>query len=160
MLCLPEDLKIVEGLAPQVGAAAAVTGDYVSLKTCHKAYVVIHYNQGDATDVTWHVKRATAVAPTGAIAVTEALNIWSNLDCATSDLLVKRTAAINYASGAGATHKQVILEVDPAALAVGFDCIAGCSTTAIAATSWVQIMYYLVPRYRSGVANQPSAIVD
>jgi len=160
MLCLPEDVKIVEGLAPQVGAAAAVTGDYVSLKNIHKAYVVIHYFQGDATDITWHVKRATAVAPTGAIAVTETLNIWSNLDCATLDLLVKRTAAINYASGAGQTHKQIIFEVDPAALAAGFDCIAGCSTTAIAATSAVEIMYYLVPRYQGGVANQPSVITD
>ncbi len=160
MICLPEDLKVVEGLAPQVGAAAAVTGDYVSLKNVHKAYVVIHYIQGDATDITWHVKRATAVAPTGAVVLTETMRIWSNLDCATSDLLVERTAAVNYASGAGQTHKQIIFEVDPSSLTDTFDCIAGCSTTAIAATSAVEIMYYLVPRYPGRVLTQPSVIVD
>lgn len=157
---LPENVKIVEGLTPQVGGAAAVTGDYVSLKGYHKAYVVIHYNQGDATDITWHVKRAINVSAGSAAVFTELMRIWSDLDCATSDLLVERTAAVNYASGAGQTHKIVVFEIDPDSLTDTFDCIAGCSTTAVAATSTVAIMYYLIPRYAGRVLTSPTAITD
>ena len=160
MFTLPEYMKVVEGLAPQVGGAAAVTGDYVSLKNVHKAYAVIHYRQGDGTAITWNITRATAVAPTAAIVVSELLRIWSNLDCATSDTLVEQTAAVNYASGTGQAHKQVVFEIDPAALAAGFDCIAAASTTAIPATSAVSIMYYLVPRYPSQVSTQPTVLTD
>ena len=157
---LPENVKIVEGLVPQIGAAGAVTGDYVSLKGYHKAYVVIHYNQGDATDITWNVTRATAVAPTGAVVMTELMRIWSDLACATSDLLVERTPAVNYASGAAQTHKIIVFEVDPDALTETFDCIAGASTTAIAATSTVAITYYLIPRYPGRVLTSPTALTD
>ena len=59
---LPENVKIVEGWCRRSARPAAVTGDYVSLKGYHKAYVVIHYNQGDATDITWNVTRATNVS--------------------------------------------------------------------------------------------------
>lgn len=157
---LPEGVKIVEGYAPAIGGAAAITGDYVSLKGYHKAYVVIHYNQGDATDITWNVTRATNVSAGSAAVMTETMRIWSNLACATSDLLVERTAAVNYASGAAQTHKQIIFEIDPDALTDTFDCIAGASTTAIAATSTVEIMYYLIPRYAGRVLTQPTAITD
>jgi hypothetical protein len=157
---LPENAKVVEGLAPQVGTAAAVTGDYVSLKNYQKAYVVIHYTQGDATDITWNVTRATNTSAGSAAVMTETMRIWSDLDCAASDLLVERTAAVNYASGAGQKHKVIIFEVDPASLTDTFDCIAGASTTAIAATSAVEIMYYLVPKYATRVLTSPSAISD
>lgn len=144
---IPEGLLPVEGLAPQVGAAAAVTGDYISLKNAQMAWVVIHYNQGDATDITWHVNRATAVAPTGAAVLANVVPIYSNLDCATSNTLVKRTSAVNYASGTGQTHKIIVFQIDPASLGSTYDVIAGASTTAIAATSTVSIMYYVMPRY-------------
>lgn len=157
---LPENCKIVEGLTPQIGGAAAVTGDYVSLKNFQKAYVVIHYNQGDATDITWNVTRATNVSAGSAAVLTETMRIWSNLDCATSDLLVERTAAVNYASGTGQKHKIIVFEVDPASLTATFDCICGASTTNIAATSTVSIMYYLVPKYPGRVLTSPTAITD
>jgi len=160
MFSLPENLKVIEALAPQVGAAAAVTGDYISVKNYHKVYGVIHYAQGDATDITWAWLRATAVAPTGSAAVANVCRIWSDLDCATSDLLVERTAAINYASGAGLTHKLIVVEFDCADLGAGYDVIALSSTTAIAATSYVSMMYYGVPRVASRVLTQPSGIID
>lgn len=160
MLCLPENIKIVEGLAPQVGAAATVTSDYISVKNMHKLYAVIHYNQGDADNQTWAVYRATAVAPTGSVVVANVCRIWSNLDCATSDTLVARTAAINYASGAGATHKQVVFEIDPAELGDTYDVVAVGSAGNIAATSYVSIMFYCVPRYTGRVSMQPTVITN
>ena len=57
--------------------------------------------------------------------MTETMRIWSNLACATTDLFVERTAAVNYASGAAQTHKIIIFEVDPDSLTDTFDCIAG-----------------------------------
>lgn len=144
---IPEGCIPVSGLAPQVGAAGAVTGDYISLKNAHKAWLVIHYTQGDATDITWHVNRATAVAPTGAVALANVVPIYSNLDCATSNTLVKRTSAINYASGAGQATKIIVFEIDPADLGSTYDVVAAASTTNIAATSAVSMMYYIQPRY-------------
>jgi hypothetical protein len=157
---LPENTKIVDGYCANVGGAAAITGDYVSLKGCHKAYVVIKYRQADGNAITWNVTRATNVSAGSAAVMTELMRIWSNLDTATSDLLVERTAAVNYASGAGATNKIVIFEVDPDSLTDTFDCIAGASTTAIAAAQYVDITYYLIPRYPGRVLTSPSAIID
>jgi hypothetical protein len=160
MLRFPDGAYPVMGLAPQIGAAAAVTGDYVSLKNAQRVWVVILYKQGDATDITWHVNRATAVAPTGAAALANTVRIFSNLDTDTADDLVERTKAVSYASGTGATKKLVIFEVDPVGLGEGYDVIAGASTTAIAATSAVSILYLIEPRYPGPVAGQGSFITD
>ena len=157
---LPENVKIVDGYCANVGAGAAVTGDYVCLKGYHKAYVVIKYRQADANAITWNVTRATNVSAGSAAVMTELMRIWSNLDCATSDTLVERTAAVNYASGAAAGLKIVVFEVDPDSLTDTFDCIAGASTTVIAAAQYVDITYYLIPRYAGRVLTQPSAIID
>ena len=160
----PENCKLIEGLTPTVGAAAAVAGDYISLKYAQRAWAIIHYQQGDATSITWRIDRDSTVA--GALTVVSAQlhKIWSNLDTATSDLFVERTAAINYASGVGVTNKIIIFEIDPAGLGdlagVPYDCIRAASTTAVAATSWVSILYVVQPRYASAVINQPSMIVD
>lgn len=160
----PENCKIVHGFAPTVGTTAAVTGDYVSLKNVLRAWVVIYYTQADGVAITWHVKKASAVAPTGAVVTDVLMPIWSNLDCATSDLLVRRTDAINYSSGTGAGTKMIIFEVDPGALGslagVEYDCIAGCSTTGIAAAQYPAIFYVLQPRYASKVLSQPTVITD
>jgi len=162
---LPEDLKVVEGLAPRVGAVAAVTSDYVSCKNLQKLFAVIHYNQGDATDVTWRVLRDVTVAGAASVAIANVVPIWSNLNCAASDTLVQRTDAINYASGVAQTHKLIVFQIDPAALGqtaggVPYDCVAVGSTGNIAATSTVEILFIGVPRYAGPVAMQPSIIID
>ena len=162
---LSESLKVVEGLVPQVGAAAAVTSDYICVKNVQKLFAVVHYNQGDATNHVWRVLRATDVTPTGAVVIANAVQIWSNLDCATSDTLVKRTDAINYTSGVGQTHKVVIFEIDPITLGdngagLDYTCVTVGSTAAVAATSWVEVMFYAVPRYAGPADMQPTLITD
>ncbi|MBM3187092.1 MAG: hypothetical protein FJZ90_00030 [Chloroflexi bacterium] len=162
---LAEDLKVVEGLVPQIGGAAPVTSDYVSCKNLQKLFAVIHYNQGDATDVTWRVLRDISVAGGASVAIANVVPIWSNLNCAASDTLVRRTNAVNYASGVAQTHKIIVFQIDPAALGltaggVPYDCIAVGSVGNIAATSTVEIMFYGLPRYPGPVAMQPSIIID
>lgn len=155
----PENCKIVEGLTPTVGAAAALAGDYISLKFAQRAWAIFHYQQGDATAITWRIDRATTVAGAGVVVSAQLHNIWSNLDTATSDLMVERTSAINYASDVGVANKIIMFEIDPADMGA-YDVIRAASTTAIAATSYLAILYVIQPRYQSAVINQPSIIID
>jgi hypothetical protein len=156
----PQGCQIVEAIPAQVGAGAAVTGDYISVKNIQRVWCVIQYSQADANAITWKVERATAVAGTGHAALGTSVPIWSNLDTATSDLLVKRTAAVTYATDAGATNKIVVFEIDPASLGSTYDVIAVSSTTVIAAGQYVSGFYIIEPRYQSAVINIPSYIID
>lgn len=156
----PQGCQIVEGYTPSIGTTAAMVADYISVKNMQKVWCVIMYNQGDATDITWKVERATAVANTGHAALANTVPVWSNLDCATSDLLVRRTDAVTYASGTGQTHKIIVFEISPDNLGSTYDVIAVSSTTAIAVTSTVAMYYIVEPRYQSAVINIPSYIVD
>ena len=160
----PENCKIVEGLAPVVGAAGAVAGDYISLKFAQRAWVVIHYTCADGIAITWRIDKDSTVAAGLTVPSTQLHRIWSNLDTGTSDLLVERTPAVLYATDAVISNKLVIFEVDPTdlgdLLGVPYDCIRGASTTNIAAAQYVSMLYVIQPRYQSAVANQPSIIID
>ena len=152
---LLQTCKIVEAITPQVGAA--ITGDYVSLKNVHMAWVIVHVAQGNAAQMTISLNRATAVAPTGAVAIANVVKIWANQDCATSDLLVRQTDAINFQLSAAVAHKLVIFQVDPASLGAGYDCIA-VATGASNADNLTSAIYVLEERYQG--EQPPSAIVD
>lgn len=158
---LPENCRIIEGLSPRIGAAGgSVIGAYISVKQYEKVYVMVHYAEGSGTSEVFGIMKSPLVSGVGGIATTELWRIWSNLDCATSDLLVERTAATSYAIGTGNTNKIIVFEVDPAALSEGYDCIAGYFQSGIAATDTYSILYFGVPRYAGRVLTAPSAIID
>lgn len=156
-LTLVEELPIVELLAPAADAAGR-TGDYVSLKNALKAFIVCKVAQGHADPVTFTPEQASAVAGTGTKAIS-ATRIWSNLDTATSDEMVRRTAAANYASGAALKNKIVVFEIDPAELdnANGFDCIT-VKTSASNALNLTSADIFLLTAHPC--ATPPSAIID
>ena len=156
----PQNCQIVLGLTPTEGAGAALCADYISVKNAQKVWCVIQYAQADANAITWKVERATSVTPTGNVALTNTVPIWSNLDCATSDLMVRRTDAITYASGAGPADKIIVFEIDPANLGGSYDVIAVSSTTVIAADQYVSMFYLIEPRYASAVAHVPTYLTD
>lgn len=155
---LPQAMKIVEALTPATDAAGR-TGDYVSLKNAHKCWVVVHIAQGNAATIAISIQQASDVAATGSKVITNVVPIWSNLDCAASDTLVERTAAVNYTTDAGVKHKQVIFEIDPATLDIanGFDCIT-VITGASHADNITAAQYFLAERYQQ--ATPPAAITD
>lgn len=158
MICLPENCKIVEAIVPQVGAA--ITGDYVSLKNADKCFVVVHVAQGNAAQMTISIEQASGVAPTGSKPITVVVPIWSNLDCAATDTLVRRTDAVNYQLDVALKHKVVVFQIDPSFLDIanGFDCIT-VKTGASHADNITEAMYYLTGlRYQQ--ATPPSAIID
>jgi len=156
---LAENVKIVEALSPAADAGGR-TGAYVSLKNCSKAFVVVHITQGNAATVLLSINQAKTVAGGSAKAITVAVPIWVDLDCAASDALVRATAAVNYTTDAGVKHKIVIFQIDPATLDLAneFDCIT-VVTGASNAANITEALYYLVD-HRYQQATPPSAIVD
>jgi hypothetical protein len=153
---LPANFKVVSGCAPTT-TNAAVTGDYVSLKNCHKAWVVFHLKQAVAHATVCSIMKATAVAPTGGTAMTATVPNWLNDDVAT-DAFAKGTDAASVTVTADAVDKIVIIEVDPSALGATYDCIAGKTTASSQATDFVAMLYILAPRYEQ--ALPPAAITD
>jgi len=158
LLCLPENLKIVELLAPATDAAGR-TSDYASLKNALMAWIVLHITQGNAATIAITVEQSSAVAGTGHKAITNVVPIWSNLDCAASDTLVRRTDAVSYTTDAGVKHKQVIFQIDPAGLDVanGFDVIS-VITGASDVANLTSAQLYILERYQA--ATPPAAITD
>ena len=155
-ITFPESFKIVEAI-PNQTAAAGADGDYVSLKNAVRAWIVVNLTQGNAATVALTVEKATAVAGTGSVAITTAVPIWSNLDTAASDTLVRRTDAVAYTTDAGVKNKQVIFQIDPRTLGEGFTCIcvkAGASNAA----NILGAQYILQTTYPS--ATPPAAITD
>ena len=152
----PEEIKIIQAIEPKADGAGT-TGDYISLKNAHKVTVVVHITQGNAATIEVGDNEATSVAGGSAAAITKDLKISSNLDCAASDVLVKRTDAATYTTDAGVKHKQVVIEIDPALLSSGFDCIA-ITTGASNAANLVSAQYFIKTRYPQ--ATPPSAVVD
>jgi len=152
-----ENLKIVEGDSC-VTTNAAVTGDYVSLKNAHKAWVVFHFTQAATHATICSILEATAVVGTSATAITTVMPNRYNQDTSTTDALTKGTAAATVTLLAGTTNQIVIIEVDPAILSDGFDCIAGYTTASSEPTNFVNITYLLATRYPQ--QTPPTAITD
>jgi hypothetical protein len=158
---LTQNTHLVEG-APPATDAAGRTGDYVSLKNTHKAFIVVSIAQGNAATVALTPYQATAVAGTSEKVLANAVPIWANQDTATSDLLVRQTDAVNFTTSAALKNKMVIFEIDPAQLDAdgGFDCLT-IKTGASNAANITSILYVLGgQRYPAAVVNQPSAIID
>ena len=155
---IAQNAKLVEALTPQEGAA--LTADYVSLKTAARAFVVVHINQAAANTVAITIEQASAVAGTGSKVITVAVPIWANQDCAASDALVEQTAAVGFTTSAATKHKLVVFEIDPGTLdlANGFDCIT--VKTGASAAGNITSAFYLLTDLRYEGTTPPSAIID
>jgi hypothetical protein len=155
---IPENAKIVSLLAPAADAAGR-TGAYVSMKGYSRAFLVAYINQGAANTVALTPNQATAVAGTGAKAIS-ATQIWADLDTATSDALVRQTDAASYTTDAGVKIKMVIFQIDDAALDVngGFDCL-NLSTGASAAGN-ITSAFAILTGARFQQVTPPTAVLD
>jgi hypothetical protein len=159
MFCFPENCKIVQGAAPQIGVPGAVSSTPISLKNVHKAWIVVDLNPVGGAALALTPQTDALVAFGSAAVLTNAVRIWANQNTAASDRLVEQTAAVNFTTAADANLKQVIFEIDPADLAAGEDCLR-LTTGALPNTDFVAITYVLLPRFAGRVASQPSVIVD
>lgn len=152
---LPQNCKIVTGLTPQAGAG--LTGDYVSLKNAHKCWIIVESSGGHATAATFGVNEAPDVAPASSQAIAALMPNWINNATATTDTLVKGADAATVTTDGLATPKMIVIEVDPAILTSGYDCIA-VTEGASNADNITSVIYILWERYKQ--ATPPSAILD
>lgn len=156
---LVENFKVVSGTTP-VTTNGGVTGDYVSLKNCNKAYIVVKLTQAAAHATVLSPKQATAVAGTGVKVFANTLKINANEDVSASDTLAAQTAAVNYTVTADIANKVVVFEIDPSDLdtANDFDCITLVASDSSEATNFIDVTYYLDMKYKEDVP--PAAITD
>ena len=158
---LPEQFKIVDATAAPVTTNGGVTSDYVSLKNVRYAWIVIQLKQavGHATSI--QPKVATDVTPTGATNITFPAPIWANLDTAASDTLVARTAATSYAVTTAAKPMQIIIGIDPSAVAAQgatYDVLGFTVSDSSQATNFVSAQFVLEMIHQQ--ATPPAAITD
>jgi len=144
---LPEQLKIVDATAGPVTTNGGVTSDYVRLGDAHKAFIVCQLTQavGHATSIA--VRKATAAAGTGVVAITVSQPIWANEDTAASDALVAKAAAVSYAVTNDIKKKIVVFQIDPASLGDTFDYLNFTVSDSSQATNFVAGAFYLFSRY-------------
>ena len=160
-LSLPENFKVVDATAGVITTSGGITSNYVSLKHAHKAWIVLQFTQAGSDASVIQPKVATAVAPTGATNITFPAEIWANEDTATSDTLVKQTAATSYTLTADIAKKMVIIEIDPddvVAMGVTYDCLGFAISAGQKATNFVAGYFILGARYAQ--ATPPTAITD
>jgi hypothetical protein len=153
---LPEQAVLV-GVMPPAADAAGRTGDYISMKSLVRVFVVFHINQGNAATVACSISKATAVAPTGATAMTELVRIWSSQDQATSHQFTRATDAASFTTSAAVKDKVVIIEVEPGRLGETYDCIAPV-TGASHADNITSAMVFGIPRVAG--ASTADVLVD
>ena len=155
-ISLPTKFKIVTAFAPKT-TNAALTSVAVTLKGCIKAWLVLNFTQAVGFASTPTLKQATDIA-IGTNAAGPVSRIWSNLDVATTDTLVERTAAASYALSTATTNMLVIFEIDPASLTDGYDVVYCTIATSSQASDFVAGEWVLQTNYAQ--ATPPSAIVD
>jgi hypothetical protein len=155
---LTQDFKIVSG-SPPVDSANNVTGDYVSLKNAHMAWIMINFYQPEAFAHTIQPMKSTAVLPVGATAITHNAPNWANNDISVDDTLVRGADATSYQIPATTNNQIAIFQIDPMQLGASYDCMG---VTVDGNAKWqnnkLSIIYFVEMRY--GQAIPPSIIVD
>jgi len=149
--------KIVNLSLGPVTTNGGVTSDVISLKNAIRATIIVDLTQaaGHATVVS--LKQATDVAA-GTNAAGPASQIWANEDVAASDALVKQTDAASFTVNNSIKKKQVVIEVDPAALTDGYDCVYVTLSDSSQATNFVNANAIIRSNFQR--ATPPAAITD
>lgn len=154
---LVERYKFVTG-SPVATTNGAIVGDYISVKNAHRVTIIAHLLQAVSHATELGINEATNVAGGAATAVTETFPIWKNADISTTDTLVRGTDAAVVVATAGTNNQMLVIQVDPAKLADGKDCIAATLDDSSQATNYAVIEYIIEIRYPQD--NPPSAIID
>jgi len=149
--------KLVNVSLGPVTTNGGVTSDVVSLKHAIRATFIVDLTQavGHATVVS--LRQATAVDGVTNAAGPTSL-IWANEDVAASDTLVSQTAAASYTVTANIKKKQIVIEVDPATLTDGYDCVYLTVSDSSQATNFVNANVLIRSNFQQ--ATPPAAITD
>jgi len=154
---LPEQFKIVTGAYVRT-TENGFTANFVSLKNINMAWIVIEALQAVGHATVINPQRATAVAPTGNVAIAHSAPNWLNANIATNDTLVRGADGTTAAFDVGGNNQLMVIQIDPAQLGDTYDCMGVVVTTGGDSTNFVTITYFLETRY--GQATPPTAVVD
>jgi hypothetical protein len=154
---LANENKLVNVSLGPVTTNGGITTDVVSLKNAIRATFVVDLTQavGHATVVS--LKQATDVAA-GTNAAGPVSQIWMNEDVATSDTLVKQTDAASVTVTNNIKKKQIVIEVDPAALTDTYDCVYLTVGDSSQATNYANANVIIRANFQR--ATPPAAITD
>jgi len=142
-----EKLKAVSGLAP-VATDANPASAYVDASQAHSIKIVAHVTKGNAALTSFAIEQATNAGGGGNKPLANNVPIWSNLDAATSDRLVRRANGVSYALDNAAAHTQVVVfDVDTSKLDIngGFRFLR-VQLAAGNANNIASVMFYLDQR--------------
>lgn len=141
------------------GAANAVSCDVVSMKNFHRGWFLVTHTGANDTDLVLSLYQATDVAAGTNAAVTTTQPNWLDADAGTtSDVLVAQTAAYTKTIDPATENGVVwVLEVDPAILTAGYDCVY-LGDSGGHANNICTIHFIGEPRYKQ--ASLPAAITD
>lgn len=154
-------VKVVEAIKPQTGGSAR-SGDWVSLKNWHHLTILVQIAMGNAATTAITVDKATDVSGTGESAGITLANAYRiPVGASASDTPTKLASGASITSAATGSGSEIYaIEIDPAELGAGFDCVE-LELGASNAANLVSALYILSgPRYGAQASNIPSAIVD
>lgn len=154
---LPFTHKIVSLSQGPVTTNGAITSDVISLKNAIRATVIVDLTQAVGHASVVSVRQATAVdgVTNAAGPVCQA---WLNEDVASSDTLVKQTDAAAITVTNNIKKKQIVFEIDPAALTDGYDCVYVTVGDSSQATNFANITALVRTNFQQ--ATPPAVITD
>lgn len=161
MINIPEGLFPVSGIKPTTTNGSIHSTDYISLKNAQMCWVVVHLTQTVGHATVFAIERATAVAPTGNVAIANTVPIWyGNVTTATS-ALTRQTDAISYTMGGSVTGDvYIIFQVDPTSLGSTYDCIGLTASDSSQATNFFEVTFWIQPKVSVQTSGQLSYITD
>lgn len=151
----PENQLPIYLLAPAADAAGRTSTVYIDVTNLRGAVKLVAFiNQGNAATIALSPVQASASDGTGSKAISAAVDIWSNLDMAASEVFVQRTAATSYTTDAGVKVKMVIFNINPQVFdtANGFKYL-GLTTGASNAANITSAFIIGDPRYSAETAG-------
>ncbi len=160
-----EESQIAVGFVPSDLAAAAQSGDWVSLKNYDHVAVIVSKAAGAVGEIpTLTIQQAQDVAGTGAKAINfTRIDVKNGADLFAIGQFTKVTQAAGntYAPAAGNTQLLAVVEFEGFELdkANGFDCIRATFAD-VGVTAQLASVLYLLGEARYAGQFPPSAIVD
>jgi hypothetical protein len=152
---LPQNFHLVQLASPKTTSAGFTTG-YITLKDAVKAWIVAELTDAVGFAEVFSVLQAQDVSGTNSAAGPTG-KVWANEDTGTSDTQVRQTDGNSYTTTNNIKNKEVIFEIDPAALTDGFTTVALQVSASSQATNFVSVTAILERRYPSQPSTQESA---
>lgn len=159
-LCLPQILKLVQGAKPET-TNGGKTAAYISCKTLQRVTVLISLIQAVGHATAFTLRKAQAIAGTGAADLGVAVPTWVNEDTGASDTMVRQADGYAYTVANDVKNKLIAFQLDGdilAGIGGGMDCLTVIAANSGQATNLWSVTYLCETKYPGD--SSPSVIVD